>query len=76
MVLPAPWPITKPLLGSMVATPGLVLAHVPPLLPVVSKTVADPAHKVEDPSIVPGFPPAVTVIFADVFALPQVEVET
>ena len=53
-MVPAATPITKPLVGLMVATDGLLLFQVPPTLPLLVNVVAKPTHNEDAPLIVPA----------------------
>lgn len=52
----------NPLLPSITKAPGLLLLHVPPVVPVVMNRLAVPAHIADEPIIVPGFAPALITI--------------
>lgn len=69
-MVPALNPKTNPL-GSTKATPGLLLLHVPPLLPLVNNWLTVPAHIADKPVIVPALAPGFTVILYDVNDDPQ-----
>jgi len=62
VVAPGVTPKTMPLVPSMNATAGLVLAHVPPLVPLVNNCVVVFWQMEEVPLIVPAEAPGLTVI--------------
>ena len=55
MVFPAATPVTTPVPGSTVATPGVPLLHVPPAEPLLIKLMVLLTHTVDGPLIVPAF---------------------
>jgi len=61
VVLPAATPVTTPVVASTVATPGVVLLQVPPLLPLELKLMVEPAHTAEAPLMVPASGSELTV---------------
>jgi hypothetical protein len=69
---PAAIPVTAPVTAFTVATDGVRLFQVPPLLPLLVNVVADPAQTVVGPLIVPEFGRGLTVIAADEIEVPQV----
>ena len=68
---PCVTPITTPLLASTVATPVLLLLHVPPWVPLVIKLIVDPTQTPEPPDKLLIVPASCTVIFAELLAVPQ-----
>jgi len=55
VVLPCAMPVTTPVVGSTVATPGVLLVHVPPASPLALKLMVEPAHTDDKPLTVPAF---------------------
>ena len=74
MALPAPVPVTTPVVAFTNAIPELLLLQVPPLLPFVVRLRVDPVHTAAPPLIVPAFKTGFTVMDADWVAVPQVVV--
>lgn len=71
VVFPAVMPVTNPEFISIVAIPGALLVHVPPLFPPETKLMDDPIHTDEAPLIVPAFRTGFTVIGAEALAIPH-----
>jgi hypothetical protein len=61
MVVPGVSAKANPDVVPMLATLGLLLAHVPPGVPVVKNKFTAPAHKEAGPIMVPGLDAATTV---------------
>lgn len=72
-VTPAAIPVTLPE-ADTVATPGKLLAQVPPVLPLLLKLINEVAHTAAGPLMVPASGCAFTEIFVDALAVPQVVV--
>src|ERR1017187_412534 len=69
---PAATPVTAPVAAFTVATDGVRLFQVPPLVPLLVNVVADPVQTVRAPLIVPATGSGLTVIAADAIEVPQV----
>ena len=61
VVLPCATPVTTPVAASTVATPGVVLVHEPPLLPLELRLMDDETHTDDKPLIVPATGSELTV---------------
>ena len=68
---PAATPVTAPVAAFTVATDGVRLLQVPPLLPLLEYVVADPVQTVVAPLIAPATGRGLTVISADAIEVPQ-----
>ena len=55
VVFPDATPVTTPVTGSTVATPGVVLLHVPPVFPLELRLIVEPAQTDDAPLMVPAF---------------------
>ena len=64
-------PATTPVVGLTVATPGVPLLHVPPILPSELRLMLDPVHTVVGPVIRPATGVGLIVTVKEVDALPQ-----
>lgn len=62
ILLPPATPVTWPLEELTVATEGVPLLHVPPILPLLLKKMLEPVHTDGDPLIVPALGTVVTEI--------------
>ena len=74
VALPGPTAVTRPLVAFTVATRLLLLLQLPPVAPLLDKTLAAPTQRVVVPLMVPATGIALIVILADDDALPQVPV--
>jgi hypothetical protein len=72
VALPAPTPVTTPVVEFTVATRLLLLLQLPPANPLLVNVVGEPAHIAGAPVTVPAFGRALMVILADDAELPQV----
>ena len=68
---PAATPVTKPVVVFTVATDGVTLLQLPPVVPLLVYVVVDPAHTAAAPLTVPAFGIAFTVINFVALAVPQ-----
>lgn len=73
IALPAATPVTTPLVALTEAIDGLLLLHVPPVLPLLPNDVESPAQRVEAPVTTPAFGTGFTVIAAEVEAVAHAE---
>lgn len=71
VAFPAATPVTTPVVALTVATPGVVLVHVPPLFPLALKLMVDPAHTADAPLIVPASGSEFTVTTMEATDEPQ-----
>ena len=69
VALPAATPVTKPVVAFTVATDGVRLLQVPPLVPLLEYVVVNPTQIVEAPLTVPAFRAAFIVTIAEPAAL-------
>lgn len=62
--MPGAFPVTTPVKGSMVATEGFPLVHVPPVVE-LNSVIVDPAQTEDGPVIGAGIAPTVTIRVAE-----------
>ena len=71
MVVPWATPVTTPVVGFTVATPGVLLLHAPPGSPLALKLMPDATHTDDKPLIVPAFGSEFTVTLMAATDVPQ-----
>jgi hypothetical protein len=71
VVLPSATPVTTPVVGFTVATPGVVPLQLPPLLPLALKLIVEDTHTDARPLTVPASGSELTITFIAAVDEPQ-----